>query len=219
MFNGAVVKLRDARTAIVRLHDLVSPSVVSNVQIMSGASGPKSNSVGTRDPVAFAESFSTCVAQVRSIGDAILKNKAAMELNGFKSWRELKKKECMNDDLLLFLNDRRNNDLHEGASSLAFVMHPFSFSSESVGAAPSPAATLLIDGTGPHWLVDQGTPRERRLPCEQIQGVKFTVAVVTPPPKHLGSVLQNPDPVTLINLAEAYYANLLYEARNKFESK
>jgi len=213
---SASVKLRDARIAMQRLRDLVTPHVVSNIMFVSGASGVKSDPIGTSDPVAFAEAFSSCVAQVRSVGDAVLKNKEARKMPGFSNWRELKKKECLNDELLRFLNQRRNDDLHEGFSPLSFVMHPFCFTTETVGAAPSPTAILFIDGTGPHWLVDQGTPHERRLSCGPLKGIAFTVAVANPPAMHLGKILPGTDPVMLLILAEAYYANLLFEARSKF---
>jgi hypothetical protein len=150
MFSGAVVKLRDARTAMDRLSTLVIPPVTSNVQIISGAPGVKGDPVGTNRPVEFAEAFSSCVEQVRSVGDAVLKDKEAIKMAGFPAWRELKKTECKNDPLLKFINDRRNGDLHAGDSPLVFTMHPFSFNSMAVGTAPSPTASLFVDGTGPY---------------------------------------------------------------------
>jgi len=216
MFSGAVIKLRDARTAMGRLSALVTPPVVSNVRIISGAPGLQGDPVGTGNPVAFAEVFSSCVAQIRSVGDAVLKDNEANKLPGFDSWRELKKTECKNDDLLRFINDRRNDDLHAGYSPLTFTMHPFSFSSSSIRAVPSPTAALLIDGTGPYWLVDQGTPRERQVPCETLEGIVFTVAIANPPATHQGSVFAATDPLTLLCLGEEYQANLLFEARSRF---
>ena len=216
MFGGAVIKLRDARTAMARLIGLIIPPVNSNVQIISGLPGPKGDAVGTSSPVAFAEAFSSCVAQVRSVGDAVLKDKEANKLTGFPAWRETKKTECKNDALLAFINDRRNGDLHEGCSPLVFTMHPFSFNSGAIGLPPSPAASLFIDGSGPHWLVDQGTPLERHVPCDVSAGVAFTVAIANPPTKHLGSILQSTDPISILSLAEGYYAKLLFEAKSKF---
>lgn len=216
MFGGAVIKLRDARTAMDRLIALVIPPVNSNVQIVSGSPGLKGDPVGTGSPVAFAEAFSSCVAQVRSVGDAVLKDKGANKLTGFPAWRESKKTECKNDALLEFINDRRNSDLHEGCSPLVFTMHPFSFNSGAVGSPPSPTASLFVDGSGPYWLIDQGTPFERQVPCEMLAGVAFTVAITNPPAKHLGRILRSTDPVSLLSLAEAYYANLLFEAKSKF---
>lgn len=216
MFSGAVIKLRDARTAMERLTGLVLPPVTSNIQIISGPPGPKGNPVGTDSPVKFAEAFSSCVAQVRSIGDAVLKNSEAKKQAGFPPWKELKKSECQNDELLRFINDRRNSDLHNGCSPLTFSMHPFAFNSGAVGAVPSSTASLFIDGTGPHWLVDQGTARERQVACEASQGVAFTVAVANPPIRHLGSILQSTDPIALLRVAEQYYANLVFEARSRF---
>ena len=217
MFNGAVIKLRDARTVMDRLNTLVIPPVTSNVQIISGPPGVKGDPIGTYKPVEFAEAFSSCVAQIRSVGDAVLKDKEAIKLTAFKAWRELKKDECKNDSLLKFINDRRNGDLHAGDSPLVFTMHPFSFNSMDLGAPPSPTATLLVDGTGPYWVVDQGSPRERRVPCKEIGHVVFTVAVVNAPDTHLGIALPSTDPVVILGFGEKYYANLLFEAKKTFE--
>jgi hypothetical protein len=186
------------------------------VQIISGPPGLKRDPAGASNPVAFAEAFSSCVAQVRSVGDAVLKDQEANKQAGFQKWRNSKKNECKNDDLLRFINDRRNADLHEGYSPLAFTMHPFSFNSETVGPAPSPAANLFVDGTGPYWIVDQGTPHERRLPVESMGNVLFSVAIVNPPTMHLGSALPSTEPGAILRLAEGYYANLLFEARQTF---
>lgn len=216
MFDGAVIKLRDARTAMQRLNALVTPPVTSNVQIISGASGAKGDPVGTYKPVDFAEAFSSCIAQVRSVGDAVLKDKEALKLPGFSSWRESKKTECKNDPLLKFINDKRNSDLHAGDSSLSFTMHPFAFDSTALGAPPSSTAILLVDGTGPYWLIDEGSPGERRVPCKKIWHIAFTVTVANAPHTHLGIALPSTDPITLLGFGEKYYANLIFEAKKAF---
>ncbi len=216
MFNGAEIKLRDAQTAIKRLIALVTPVMTSNVQIISGVSGVRGNPVGTKRPVEFAEAFSSCLAQVRSVGDAVLKDKEALNLSGFNSWRESKKTECKNDPLLKFINDKRNSDLHTGDSPLSFTMHAFAFDSTVLGAPPSSTAILLIDGTGPYWVVDKGSPDERREPCKEIGHIAFTVRVVNAPSTHLGIALPSTDPITLLSLGKRYYANLIFEAKKAF---
>ena len=216
MFEGAIVKLQDARTAIERLRSLVIPPHVSNVRIVSGPSGVSGNEVGTRDTVAFSEAFSSSVAQIRSVGDAVLKDKMAMALSGFKSWRDVKIIECKNDDLLKFINDKRNSDLHSGFRPLVFMMQAFAFSNRNVGVARSPSAVLQVDGTGPYWIVDPQTPQERRIPCELREGYKFTVAIVDPPLVHRGIPLPSSDPINICALAEKFYAELLFEARSMF---
>jgi hypothetical protein len=216
MFGGAIAKLQDARTALERLRALIGQPIVTNIRIISGPSGVSGDSVGIGDPVAFSEAFSSCVAQVRSVGDAVLKDQAARKLPSFERWREAKKNECKNDDLLKFINDKRNTDLHSGFCPLAFTMHTYAFSNENVGAVPFPGAPLYIDGRGPYWIVEQGTPRERQIPCELREGYVFTVAIIDPPMTHRGKPLPSSDPVTVCALAEEYYAELLFEARSKF---
>ena len=200
MFEGADIKLQDARTAIQRLSALIKPPFVTNIQIKSGPSGVSGDSVGIDDPFAFSEAFSSCMAQVRSVGDAVLKDKAANKLPGFGKWREEKKDECKNDDLMKFINNRRNDDLHAGDRSLSFTMHPHKFSSESVGVKPIIGATLRINGTGPYWIVDQGTPQERRVRCKCPQGVTYTVAIIDPPNSHKGKSLSSSNPAKVFNL-------------------
>jgi len=216
MFEGAKAKLQDARTAIERLRALVISPVVSNIRIESGPSGISGNAVGTRDTIAFSEAFSSSVAQVRSVGDAVLKNKKAMTIPGFKSWRDAKIDECKNDDLLKFINDKRNSDLHSGFRPLVFMMQALAFSTRNLGVAPSPSAVLQVDGTGPYWIVDPQTPQERRIPCELREGYKFTVAIVDPPLVHRGIPLPSSDPINICALAEKFYAELLFEARSMF---
>lgn len=216
MFDGAVLKLRDAGAAIDRVKALVTVPMYSNVQIISGPTGLRGNLAGTNDPVAFAEAFSSCVAQVRSIGDAVLKDREANQQDGFKDWRESKRKECEQDDLLRFINDKRNADLHEGYSPLVFTMNIFSFNTTTDGAAPSAAAILVVNGTGPYWIVDQGTVHERRLPVTSVGDVSFTVALAEPPASHLGGCLSSTEPVAILCLAEGYYRDLLFEARKRF---
>lgn len=215
MFEGAEIKLQDARTAIRRLRAMTQPLLVTNIQIKSGPSGVSGELVGTDDPVAFSEAFSSCVAQVRSVGDAVLKDKDANKLSAFRKWRETKKDECKNDDLMKFINDRRNDDLHEGDGCLSFTMHPYKFSSEDVGTALPPGAVLRVSGTGAYWIAP-ATPDDRH-PCAIPDGAVFTVAIIDAPTVHKGKPLTGSDPVTICATAERYYTELLREARRLFE--
>lgn len=215
MFKGADIKLQDARTAIKRLRALIRPPLETNIRIKSGPSGACGDSVGIDDPVVFSEAYSSCVAQVRSIGDAILKDKAANKLPGFEEWREEKKDECKNDNLMKFINDRRNDDLHAGDRSLSFTMNAHEFSSGGVGIKPFIGATLRIDGTGPYWI-NMENPDERH-PCKVQKGFVFTASIVNPPTMHMGKPLPSSDPVTVCDMAEKYYTELLREARHLFK--
>jgi len=216
MFENASDKLNDARIALERLQSLVTQPVVSNIQIISGPQRSAGDAEGTLNPVAYAEAFSSCLAQIRAIGDAIIKNKNANTLPGFGSWRDSKKTECQNDSLLRFINEARNADLHEGRCPLLFTMHPFSFESDRVGPAPSTNAVLVIDGRGPQWIIDRGTPNERRSPVEPNGIIYYTVAISNPPVIHLQNPLSSTTPTAILHQAESYYSRLLYEARSTF---
>jgi len=219
MFEGATAKLQDARTALYRLRGLARPAVETNIQIISGATARQIDPVGTDDPVAFSEAFSSCVAHIRSVGDAVLKDKRAQQVSGFQEWRELRILECRSDELLKFVNDQRNSDLHEGLSCLTFAMQTWRFSSDDIRGAPSPGAILFLDSTGPYWLVEQGTPRERRVACANPKGYLLSVAVARPPTTHKGRPFTSRDPVSLCEIAESYYAELLFEAKTRFAKR
>lgn len=157
------------------------------------------------------------VAQVRAVGDAILKDRDANKLPGFQIWRDTRKLECMGDDVLKFINDRRNSDLHEGNTSLVFAMHPRSFNSERVRTSMPPGTTLYVGGTGTYWITGRGTPDDRRVPCEGLQDYYISAAVLDPPTSHLGRPVQSDDPVSICEMALRYYELMLWDARKQFE--
>ena len=220
MFQGAEAKLRTSRIAFERLATMLFPLEVSSIQITSGS--PEAHdllgtSVGTHDPVALAEPFSSCLAQVRAVRDSVIKDDEARKVARFDARTRSKTSECKSDDLMKFTNDRRNLDLHAGHNYLVSTTHVFSLDDNTLGAPPSSGAALVLDGTGPSWLVDQGTPDERHLPCKMPDGsVTFSVAIATPPATHLGSALTETDPITILKVAMDYYARLLHEAKSKF---
>ena len=214
MFENANNKLQDARMAIKRLIGLISPPLKTNIQIKSGPSGVCGDSVGIDDPVVFSEAFSSCVTQVRSVGDAVLKDEAANKLPGFKDWRKAKKDELENDDLMEFINQRRIDDFHFGQRYLEFTMN-YGFPSGGVGVVPFKGAVLHINGTGLYWI-NPDIPDERH-PYQVQKGFVFTVAIINPPTMHRGKPLSSSDPVTVCAMGEKYYTELLREARRLFK--
>lgn len=216
MFEGADLKLQIARVALMRLRTFIMPSEESNIRFISGPSGVCGESVGVSNPVLFSEAFSSCIAQVRSVGDAVLKENKLRNDVGFNNWKKVKKNECYKDDLLKFINDKRNSDLHEGLIPLVFTMHVFALSNNNIEGVPFPGAQLRIDGTGLFWIVDQGKLEERRVPCDLKDGYKFTAAVIDPPRFHKGKPMPKTDPISICATSERYYAELLFEARNRF---
>lgn len=216
MFEGATRKLENARTAIDRLKALTELAVTSNIQIVHSSSLSQIDPLGTGAPLAFAEAFSSSVTHVRAIGDAVFKNELAAQLPGFAAWREAKISFCKDDELLKFIADQRNFDVHEGATPLTFAMQAWAFSSAMTGPAPADDAVLLVDGSGPYWLVAQGTSRERRVPCVIRPGFQVTVALGDPPATHKGRPLQSRDPLSICILAERFYSDLVFEAKGRF---
>jgi len=223
MFEGAEIKLQDARMAIQRLRALVKPPRTTNIQIRSGPSGVSGELVGIDDPVAFSEAFSSCVTQVRSVGDALLLTKWDKEKieeretmwPGFKKWREERIRECRSDDLMKFIEKWRNADLHAGDCPLSFVMYPHNkLEIAGVDAALPRGATLCANATGIYWIFSD-TPDERH-PYVIQDGCVFTVAIIDPPTMHKGKPLTSTDPDTVCATAEKYYTDLLREARRLF---
>jgi hypothetical protein len=76
-------------------------------------------------------------------------------------------------------------------------------------------AALTVCADGAFWLVEEGTPRERRIPIRKAQ---YTVAVsITDGPKmHLGAEIDKNDPLTVCSLALVYLEELVHEARIRF---
>ena len=216
MFEGATRKLEDARTAIDRLKALAEPAVTSNIRIVDSSSLNQVDPLGTGDPLALAEAFSSSVTHVRAVGDAVFKDKLANTLPGFPAWRKAKISVCKDDELLKFIADQRNFDVHEGATPLTFAMQAWAFSSAMTGPTPADDAVLLVDGSGPYWLVARGTSRERRVPCVIRPGFQVSVALADPPAAHQGRPLQPRDPLSICVVAERFHSDLVFEAKERF---
>lgn len=216
MFEGATAKLENARTALGRLRAVAGPPVITNIQIVHTPSRDLVDPVGTDDPMAFAEAFSSALTHVRAIGDAVLKDGSARHLPRFRVWREEKKDFCRHDELLKYIAERRNADVHNGFTALTFAMHAISFSSDAVGAPPSDDALLMIDGMGPYWVVGKDTPSERRLRCEVRSGYRVNVGLASPPSVHQGRPIPSRDPVTVCGLGMLFYESLVFEAKQRF---
>jgi hypothetical protein len=166
---------------------------------------------------AFRSHFNATVNATRSVWDVLkAEGKHTPE---FKEWREAKWAVIASDDLLGRLDRARVGDFHRGQEQVSFGTHIDFLSSESIGPPPVPGAALVIGAEGPAWLVNQGTPRERRVPIRPSAATRFTVGagLVDPPKHHLGESLPQTDPVTFCQLAIAYFEELLYEAKAKFD--
>jgi len=228
MFEYATEKLQDARIALDRLRSFIKPLVESNVKIISGPSGENGNVVGITEPVAFSEAFSSCIMQIRSVGDATLKLNEKVELKQLFDKHKIVKyiewktgiedfhKTLNENEVIGFVHKSRIDNFHFGMSPISYALHGFNFSTDELGKKPSPDATWIIDGKGIFWLVNAGTPKERRIPCEIKDGFTFTASIINPPTMHLKKVLPSNDPITVCEIALNYYEELLFEAKKKF---
>lgn len=187
MFERATSKLDDART------------IIGNMKT-------------ARDAQAFRSAFNSFLSAARAVTYAL--QKEGKPLEGFSDWYNRKQEEMKGDELLRFIHQARTQDFHEGKHRLHFGTH---IQHLSIGAEPPPSknAAFVIGADGPFWIVDEGTSRERKIP---FKAASYTVRVTCdcPPSMHLGKKLDTDDPVTICELATAYFENLVYEAKTKF---
>ena len=234
MFEYASEKLNDAHSALEILQTLVILPDESNIRFVSGPEGGSSDKVSIANPAAFSNAFSSCVYQIRAVGEAVLnvdklkingirvKEKELNENNQLDVFRNWKKQKCNFHkslgvgELLYFIHNYRIDDFHYGINSLAFTMYGHKFSTNGIGDKPSPDAEWFVNGKGVFWLVNKGTAKERCIPCKIKVGLSFDVTIINPPMFHLGKVLTSTDPISICKTALNYYEEFLFEAKNNF---
>lgn len=190
-FANAKSKLEDARASLEALH-------------------------AANDSPAFRSAFSGFLSSARAVTYALQKDGA--ELQGFPEWYGPKSEEMRQDELMRFIHEARTEDFHEGKHRLSFATHVQHLSGAQIGPPPIPGAALTIGADGAFWLIEEGTPRERRIPIRQ---ANYTVAVsiASGPKMHQGRVLERNDPLTVCSLALGYLEELVHEARTRFGTK
>jgi hypothetical protein len=171
---------------------------------------------GARDGASFRAAFNSFLSAARAVTYALQKEGAHFE--GFDEWYEVKRQEMRADELLRFIHDARIEDFHRGQHRLEFATDVAYLYGDAAGPPPTPNAGVVIGSDGAYWLVDEGTPRERRIPMSQ--GGKWTtkVGIANPPTTHRGQTLQRTDPVTLCRLVLGYLEEVVYEADSKADS-
>ena len=234
MFFYATEKLQDARISLDRLRIMTCPLHESNIKFVSGPEGDCGDNIGIVDPIAFSEAFSSCIIQIRAVGEAIL-NVEKLEINGIKvnerelneknqfelfmRWKKEKlkyHKELEVGELINFIYEERIADFHFGVSRLAFTMYGHSFSTTKLGEKPTADATWIINGKGLFWLVNKGTSKESFIPCDIKDGYAFGAKLINPPRLHQNQPLSSTDPLSICVTALNYYEELLFEAKSKF---
>jgi hypothetical protein len=193
MFRRTVTKLEDAR---IHLDQLKKAS----------------------DAPTFRAEFNAFLSAARAITNTLQKE-CRGKIKGFDSWYTPKQEEMKNDNLLRFIHEARIEDFHKGRHRLKFkfAVHKVSFPPEDE-EPPSEDAVPALLGDGVFWIVDRGTPRERRIPAKT-QGGIVSVAIANPPTTHLDKKLQSGDPRIFCELALEYYENLVHEAWTYFETR
>jgi len=168
-----------------------------------------------QDTQLFRSLFNAFITAARAITNSL--QVEGKNIPGFDEWYATKQQEMRADELLRFIHEARIKDFHEGKHRLRFpgtyIEH---FSTGQAGPPPMPNASLVIGTEGPFWIVNRGTPKEKRIPIRS--GGKWIVQVTIEdaPSVHKGIKLTRNDPISLCGLAIDYFQNLVHEAKSKF---
>lgn len=192
MFERATTKVEDARTISEHL-------------------------IGASDAPSFRSLFNSFLSSARAITYAL--QKEGKDVEGFVGWYSQKRDEMKGDELLRFIHEARTGDFHEGKHRLMFGTYIKHFSSEQTGPPPTNNAKLTVGAEGIFWIVDEGTPRERRIPIKGGGSFVTQITIANAPATHLGKNLEKNDPITICTLALTYFEHLVHEAKTKFEAK
>jgi len=168
------------------------------------------------DASSFRALFNSFLNSARAITNAL--QKEGNDIPGFNDWYVLKQEEMRNDELLRFVQLARVQDFHEGKHVLVFSTVVTEFSTGQAGSPPSTNAAIVMGANGPFWLVDEGTPRERRIPIKQGGTWATRVGIKNAPTKHRGETLERNDPLTICRIVLVYFSELLHEAVQSFGS-
>jgi hypothetical protein len=182
-----------------------------------------------RDALTFKAVYAALFVSCRSIPDAmerelkqeLRKDRKTPEGSGrlaeFGRWWEAKQKERREaGSLLEFVEQSRDADVHEGKHQLLFPSGEIGQGVISPANGPPGTSSVVINPDGAFYLVDMGTPTQRRVPI--LKGVTSTiqVALATPLTHHRGKPITETDPMTVARIAVNYYAELLWEAKEQF---
>ena len=190
MFRSAVSKLEDAR---------------ANLESLAAAT----------DAIKFRSAFTSFLSNCRAVTYALQKEGA--HVDGFGDWYEPKRYEMKGDELLRFIHESRKEDFHEGAHPLCFCSEISYVNTGGPEDRPHPDAAMIAGAQGAFWVVDAGTPKERRIPVKKQGSYKVVVSIENPPATHRGQPLSTQNPISLCRVALDYMAELVHEAKTIFE--
>jgi hypothetical protein len=123
------------------------------------------------------------------------------------------------DELIRFVHDARIEDFHKGIHQLDFIstasasnLNPSLVISRSPHLfSGSDTWGFTLSGDGLFTTINEGTPKEQRVPLDQSL-VNTKITVRNSPKTHLGLHLESNDPIYLSELIIAYFENLVFEA-------
>ncbi len=190
MFGKTVSKIEDSRTLLEQMK-------------------------AAKNAVEFRALFNSFLSNCRAITYAL--QEEGNHIEGFDRWYSEKQEEMSKDQLLRFIHNARIDDFPRGVSRVVFPgTYVERFSTSEAGPPPAGNAKIVIGSEGIYWLIDQGTPRERRIPITR-GGIWRTEAVLAnAPTEHKGKTIEKNDPVSICTFALQYLSDLVYEAKEKF---
>jgi hypothetical protein len=182
----------------------------------------------SQDALSFKAAFAALLVACRSIPDAIDRElkpilragkktpEGQKQLSDYAHWCRAKLREQQEPGSLLeFVETARDEDVHEGTHRLLFPGFTLGSATISSGNGPPGTSAVVISNDGPFYIVDANTPMQRRVPVEGVT-MTVTVALATPLTHHLGQPLAETDPIAIAKVAIGHYADLLWEAKERF---
>lgn len=106
-----------------------------------------------RDSLSFRSRFNSTINALRAITYALQKEGTGKH-RGFDDWYRPKQSEMRSDELLHFIHEARNEDIHEGKHSLQFGTSIGHLSTEQALPSRPPGAKFLVLMHGAFWCVE-----------------------------------------------------------------
>ena len=164
-----------------------------------------------KDTDEFRAHFNAFLSTAKAITNTLQAEGA--HVDGFQDWYAPKQDEMRADQLLRYVHVTREASYHRGLPNVESAGTYVPFATTGT-IKPAPDAVMELSAEGVFWILEQGTPRERRVPANQHAAWRTVVAIRDAPTSHRGGNVQ-PDPVTIFRQALAYYEELVFEGRQK----
>ncbi len=168
-----------------------------------------------QDGRSYREAFAAFVNHSRAVTNAMQKE-LRHKADGFDDWYGTKEVEMRADPLLKYFHNLRVEDFHREGNRLQFSTS-FDFGAgRRLGPVPAPEAMLMSHDDGFYWVIDQGTPKERRIPLKAPQLFQTQAYLVDAPTTHKDKPVGTRSPRSLCKLVLEYMESLVFEAKKRF---